>query len=360
MQAIILAGGEGTRLRPLTEDMPKPLIPLLDEPVSGYGMRLLHRHGIGEVTLAVGCGTEKIRACFGDGGAYRMRVTYAQEDEPLGTAGSVRQAARAGETVLVMCGDVLTDCDLSAMIAAHRRSGAAATVALTAAEHPAAYGLCDLDAQGRITRFVEKPGRDAPPLGLVSTGICLLEPSAVAEIPQQGAWDFGRNVFPRMAAAGRLGGWIMQGYWRDVGCIGQYAQAQHDLLMGRVGLPVRGQRRGRAIVGHGARISPGARITGRCYIGEDALVGAGAVIGEGAVISRSAVVNGGAHISHACLFPRVRVEGEAILQGVVMLPSATGRGLYRIAPYPHEESVGKKHLCERGLTAESSLHIMRT
>lgn len=359
MQAIILAGGEGRRLRPLTEDRPKPLIPLLDEPAAGYGLHLLRRHGFREATLAVGCGAEQIRACFGDGSAYRMSVDYAAEDAPLGTAGSVRHAARAGETVLVMCGDVLTDCDLSAMITAHRRSGAAATVALAETDHPAEYGLCDLDAQGRITRFVEKPGSAAPPRGLVSTGICLLEPLAVAAIPQRGAWDFGRDVFPRMAVEGSLAGWVMRGYWRDIGCVEQYAQAQHDLLMGRVGLPVRGQRRGRAIVGQGARISPGARITGRCYIGEGAVIGAGAVVGEGAVISRGAVVTGGVRISHACLFPGVRAEGEAILRGVAILPGAEG-GAQRIPPYRPEEPPNKKHQCERGLTAEPSLHIMWT
>lgn len=359
MQAIIMAGGEGTRLRPLTEYLPKPLIPLLDEPAAGCALQLLRRHGIREATMTLRCRAEQIRCALGDGTPWGVSLTYAEEAEPLGTAGSVKQAARAGKTLLVMSSDVLTDCDLSAMIAHHRQSGAVATVALTEVDHPAAYGVCRVDEAGRIVRFVEKPGREAPLRGLVNAGIYLLEPSVLAGIPANVPWDFGRDVFPRLIASGaRVCGYFMRGYWRDIGCPEQYARAQEDFLMGRVGLTVRGRRAGRAILAPGAVISPGAKIAGRCYIGANARIGAGAVIGPGTVISRGARVLGGVHIEHACLWPDARAEGDAILRGVVVMPVPGNATLCRMAPYPVPDDRNCRP--ERGLTAAETLHIMRT
>ena len=193
----------------------------------------------------------------------------------------------------------------------------------------------------------------------MNAGIYLLEPSVLAGIPAGAPWDFGRDVFPRMIASGaRIAGYPMRGYWRDIGCPEQYARAQEDFLMGRVGLTLRGRRVGRAILAPGAVVSPGARITGRCYIGAHARIGAGAVIGPGTVISRNAQVSGSVHIEHACLWPDARAEGDAILRGVVVMPVPGNAALQRMAPYP----VPDDETCqrERGLTATTSLHIMRT
>lgn len=337
VQTIVLAGGEGTRLRPLTEGLPKPLVPLLDEPVAGYVLQLLRRHGVREATMTLRCGAEQVKAAFDSGSGYSVVLSYAEEDMPLGTAGSVKAAAVGERTLLVISGDILTDCDLSTMYASHRASGALATIALAEVEDTARYGLCKMDEGGYIRRFIEKPGQDAPRHGWVNAGIYFLEPQVLKRIPPDTFWDFGRDVFPRMAAEGLLHGFPLSGYWQDIGTLAGYAQGQTDLLMGRVGLAVRGRRVGRAMIGKGAQVDARAKITGRCFIGEHASVGPGVTLGEGAVLCRGVCVNGSVRVEHACLWPDAHVEGVAALRHVVILPRHGHCELERIAPYPAAE-----------------------
>ena len=332
--AIIMAGGAGMRLRPLTEERPKPLIPLLDEPVAGYALKLLRRHGIRQATMTLHCMADQVMQAFGDGAAYGVALRYQVEEEPRGTAGSVRDAA-AGMTgtVLVLSGDGLTDCDLTAMYAYHKASGAKASLVLARVEDPSPYGLCERAPDGRILRFVEKPEGAAAP-ALVNTGIYFLEREVLDRIPPDMPWDFGRDVFPPMAREGLgLYGFPMRGYWCDIGNPNAYARAQTDLLMGRVGLPIRGRRVGRAILADDARVDQRAQLTGRCYVGPGAVISGGATLGPGTVIGRGAQVGQGARIEHACLWENVRVDGGSILKHVVVMPRHGNSDLQRVAPY---------------------------
>ena len=329
---IIMAGGEGRRLRPLTELRPKPLMPLLDEPVVGMTLRLLRRHGIRSATLTVCYRAEDIRRALGDGSAYGMALRYAVEETPRGTAGSVRDAARDMEgTVLVLSGDGLTDADLTALWERHRASGAETSLVVKLVENPGEYGVCETDADGRILRFAEKPGKDARPGSLVNTGIYFLEKNVLERIPEDGQYDFGRELFPAMLAAGvKLQALETDAYWCDIGSPSAYARAQSDLLAGRVALSVPGLRRGGAILGRGCRLGPGVRIEGRCYVGSYARVDGGTVLGAGTVIGSGACVGRNVHLENACLWAGARVDGGAILKNVVVMPQTGNRALQRM------------------------------
>ena len=329
---IIMAGGEGRRLRPLTETRPKPLMPLLDEPVVGMTLRLLRRHGIRRATLTVCYRAEDIRHALGDGSSYGMALRYAEEETPRGTAGSVRDAARNMEgTVLVLSGDGLTDADLTALWERHRASGAEASLVVKRVENPGEYGVCETDSDGRILCFAEKPGKDAKPGSLVNTGIYFLERSALERIPKDGPYDFGRELFPAMLAAGtRLHAIETDAYWCDIGNPAAYARAQGDLLAGRVALPVPGLRQGRAILGRGCSLAPGVRIEGRCYVGSFARVDGGTVLGAGTVIGSGATVGRNVHLENACLWAGAQVDGGAILKNVVVIPQTGHRALQRM------------------------------
>lgn len=331
--AIIMAGGEGRRLRPLTEHRPKPLMPLLDEPVIGMTLRLLRRHGIRRATLTLCYRAEDIRHALGDGTAYGIALDYAVEDTPRGTAGSVKDAARGMEgTVLVLSGDGLTDADLTGLWQRHRDSGAEVSLVVKRVEDASAYGVCEVDASGRVTAFREKP-EGAPAGSLVNTGIYFLEPAALARIPDEGSYDFGRELLPAMVAEGAAVQALETGaYWCDIGSREAYCKAQLDLLTGQVALPVHGQRVGRAIVGRGCSLAPDVRIAGRCYIGDYARIGQGAVLGAGTVIQPGAVVGPSVRLENACLWENARIDGGAIVKNVVVMPQGGHQSLQRMIP----------------------------
>lgn len=329
--AVIMAGGEGRRLRPLTEHRPKPLMPLLDEPVIGMTLRLLRRHGVREATLTLCYRAEDIRNALGDGSAYGVKLHYAVEDTPRGTAGSVKDAARDMQgTVLVLSGDGLTDADLTALYQRHVEGGVALSMVVKRVKNPTGYGVCETDASGRVIGFQEKP-EHAPAHSLVNTGIYLVEHRALALIPPEGTCDFARELLPALLEAGeRVQALETDAYWCDIGCRAAYAKAQTDLLTGQVGLPIAGQRMGQAILGKGCSISPGVRFAGRCYIGDHVSIGRGAVIGNGTVIRPGATVGASVHLENACLWENARIDGGTILKNVVVMPQGGNQGLQRI------------------------------
>lgn len=331
---VIMAGGEGRRLRPLTEERPKPLMPLLDEPVLGMTLQLLRRHGAEEATVTVCYRAEQVMRALGDGGAYGVRLRYVREATPRGTAGSVLDAAAGAKgTVLVMSGDGLTDCDLTGLAKRHRQGGGLASLVLKRLDKPEEYGVCELAADGRIVRFTEKPMAAASG-SLVNTGIYFLEPEALAWIPARGSCDFGRELLPELVAAdARVMGLETDAYWCDIGSREAYAQAQMDLLLGRVGLAIRGRRQGGAILAPGMQLAPGVQVTGRCYVGQNAHIGAGTVLGPGTVVGRGAQVGRNVRMEHACLWENARVGGDAILRNVVVMPRAGNETLQRVVPY---------------------------
>ncbi|HET7558929.1 MAG TPA: nucleotidyltransferase family protein, partial [Limnochordia bacterium] len=237
MDVIVMAGGRGTRLWPLTAEQPKPLVPIANRPVLSHVFDLLQRHELGRAALTLGYKGERIAELCGNGSDWGLRLQFAYEREPLGTAGGVLNAARTlglEGPILVISGDALTDMDLGALIRFHQASGALATMALAEVADPHRYGVVETRAGGRIARFVEKPQGEVR-TNTVNTGIYVLEPEILSHIPGEGAYDFGRDLFPALLAAGApLYGWRNGAYWCDVGTLGSYIQANIDAAAGRV------------------------------------------------------------------------------------------------------------------------------
>ena len=239
MKAVIMAGGEGKRLRCVTGDEPKPLVPLLGRPLMEHILRLLKQHGFTEVCASLGYRAEAIHARFGDGSGLGLRLCYREEPRPLGTAGGVKNCADfiGDEDVLVLSGDAACDFDLAALFDAHRAGGAAATLALYRHPEPLSYGLAVTDGEGFVRAFIEKPDWGRVVTDLVNTGIYVLSPRALAAIPPERPFDFGKELFPLLLRRGeKLLGVSMEGYWCDVGTPLAYYQCCADALLGRVRL----------------------------------------------------------------------------------------------------------------------------
>ena len=320
LQAIIMAGGEGIRLRPLTLSTPKPLVPLLDKPVMGYAVDLLKHHGMTRIGATLWYLPRRIRDAFGRGEKYGVQMRYFEETAPLGTAGSVKLAqSQLKDTFFVLSGDGLTDCDLSGALAYHRAKGALATLVLKRVNVPLPYGVVMTDKDGRITRFIEKPTWSRVFSDLVNTGIYILEPEIFRHIPDAGMPDFGKDIFPALVAAGLpVYGYEMDGYWCDVGDMSAYLSAQQALLRGEVRLP------------HGegvhdtALVDPQARIEGHCMIGQGAVVGPGTLLRD-AVIGERCVIGSGAVVENACLWTGSAVQDKARVMGSVICDGAVVR-----------------------------------
>ena len=258
MKAVVMAGGEGTRLRPLTSNQPKPMVPIVGKPCIEHILELLLKHGLNEVIVTLAFLPQAIRSYFGDGEALGIDVDYSIEDSPLGTAGSVKLAASDfDETFLVISGDALCDIDLTALIEFHKQRGAAATIGLKSVENPLEFGIVVTDDEGRIERFLEKPSWGQVFSDTINTGIYVLEPEVLRRIPSDEPYDFSKQLFPLLLEMGRpLYGYVVDGYWQDIGDLGQYAQANYDALDGLVQLNV-----------------PGLQLRGNIWLSERAEVG---------------------------------------------------------------------------------------
>lgn len=241
MKAVIMAGGKGTRLYPLTRRVPKPMVPLLDRPVMEYMVDLLHRQGIREVGVTLGHMADAIRMYFGDGSRFLVRMTYAIEAKPLGTAGGVKNLnSFLNETFIVVSGDGVTDFDLQEAIRTHQRNGALVTIVLTKVEDPTGFGIVATDDTGHVQHFIEKPTSwDKNALHYANTGIYIMEPEILSFIPEDHPYDFGHDLFPTLVQLGMpVYGHLAKGYWSDIGTLQQYYQTQLDLLSGKIKLPL--------------------------------------------------------------------------------------------------------------------------
>ncbi len=316
MKAIIMAGGEGSRLRPLTCDCPKPMMRLMDRPVMEYALKLLKKHNVREAAVTLGYLPDAIVDFFGDGGEWGLALRYYTERTPLGTAGGVRQAADfLDETFCVLSGDGVTDLDLSAALAFHREHAALATMVLTRVENPLEYGVVVTAADGRVRSFLEKPGPGEAISDTVNTGIYILEPEILSRIPEGKSCDFGGELFPRLVAEGqRIFGCVLEGYWCDIGDVGAYLRAHSDLLDGKLHLDVP------AGVQSGALVDEDAQVESPCYIGAGARVERGALVGKYAVIGAGAVVEARASVKRAVLWKGARMGREAQARGCVLAP----------------------------------------
>lgn len=316
MQALILAGGKGTRLRPLTVYTPKPIVPVMNRPFLLYQIDILSRAGIRDITLSLSYQPDKIEDLLGDGSDLGVRLNYITEPSPLGTGGAYRFAADAlTESTVVMNGDILTDLDLSKVIETHRENGADATLSLATVQDPSAYGLVDVAEDGRISRFIEKPKpEEAESIGIntINAGIYILEPKILELIPKGEHRSFEFDVFPEILRREMaFFGYRMDGcYWRDLGNPRSYLEAHHDFIEGKIGgFDIeRSEPRDVAtaatvddvsVIGAGAVIKPGAKIT-RSAIGAGVYIDEKAVV-EGSVIWAHARISAGAEIHNAII-----------------------------------------------------------
>jgi mannose-1-phosphate guanylyltransferase len=318
MQAIVLVGGQGTRLRPLTLDVPKPALTLVDRPFLAYMVEWLASHGVSEVVLAAGALPEVLREALGEHQHGGVRLTYAVEPQRLGTAGAIRFAAEAlgdrlQERFLALNGDVLADLDLGALLRAHEERGARATLALHPVPDAAAYGLVRTDADGAVLEFAEKTGEAAP--GEINAGAYVLERPVLDLIPAGGEVSIEREVFPRLVGDG-LGALRLEGYWMDIGTPERYLRASWDILEGRVRTAVRPTAPG-LLVAAGARVSDEATVGPRAVVSAGCEIAAGARVRE-SVLLEGCVVGEGAEVSGSILAAGVTVEPGASLDGAVV------------------------------------------
>lgn len=305
----MLVGGEGTRLRPLTNTTPKQLLPVVEQTMIERVLCQLAAHGVEEALLSLGYRPDAFFSAFPEDRASGVQLGYAVEPAPLDTAGAIAFAAAHGgidETFLVVNGDVLTDLDVSALIRFHRQRGAEASISLTPVDDPSAFGVVPTDADGQVVAFIEKPQPGRAPTNLINAGTYVLEPSVLDLIDRERRVSIEREIFPAMVETGRLFALASDAYWVDAGTPAKYLQAHRDLLSGaRPGPPSPGAR----------EVSPGAWVLGAPLIdGEvraDSLIGDGACVAHGAVV-RDSVVGAGA-----------RVDGGASVVGSVLLPGAS-------------------------------------
>ncbi len=311
MQAVILVGGEGTRLRPLTSTVPKPVVPLVDRPLIAHMLEWLRRHGVDDVVLSCGFLATSVRNVLGDGSRWGLRLRYVEEPEPRGTAGALKYAEDLlAERFLMLNGDVLTDLDLTAQIAQHEATGATGTLGLVGVPDPSAYGLVHLDDERRVTEFVEKPPADVVDTNLISAGAYVLERSVLDLVPPDRPVSIEREVWPRLVGAG-LYAVPHDAYWADVGTPERYLQATFDIIEGNVRTDVmdrlgetylavseHAEVHGRivppAVVERGARIAPGA------HVGSLVVLADGVQVGEGSSVERAVVLQG-AEIGADCV-----------------------------------------------------------
>lgn len=321
-----MAGGEGSRLRPLTSNVPKPMLPVANRPLMEHIIELLRTHGITDVVATVQFLSSVIRNYFGDGSDLGVSLSYATEDVPLGTAGSVLGAQDLlSGTFVVVSGDALTDIDLTAVVDFHRAKGAAATLVLKRMSDPLEFGIVMTDEEGRIERFLEKPTWGQVFSDTINTGIYVLEPDIFDLIPPDQAYDFSSELFPMMLDKGLpLFGYVTESYWTDVGNSDAYLQAQHDALSGKVGVGIPGfELRPSVWVGEDVEIHPTARLEGPLLIGDNSFVGPGARVGPSTVVGANSFVGDDAVVSNGVLMERARVSAYARVTGGVLGRGAT-------------------------------------
>jgi len=339
-KAVVLAGGEGTRLRPLTNTRPKPLLPVLGRPCVEYAIRSLASAGIEQVFLACGYRPADIVDALGDGKDLGIDLVYAFEEEPAGTAGAVKLLENEFEGAFVVAsGDVLADVDIGQLIRLHKEKGAVATMALTEVDRPQEFGIVGLDDSGRIIKFQEKPAPREVFSNLINAGIYVLEVDVLSLIPEAEKFDFSKNLFPLLLNAGKpLFGSKLSGLWKDIGRPGDLLEANLEMAA----------RKGKRIEAYGVRISgsvcattfsaSGAVLEGPLYLGGGVEVGSGtrlssSAVGSGTVIGRGSVVQGSLLMDRCCLSDDCIVKGSLLGEecklgpGVALVDSVLGDGV---------------------------------
>lgn len=322
MQALILAGGEGTRLRPLTSTIPKPVVPLVDRPFISYMLEWLRSHGVDDVILGCGFMADAVREVLGDGSALGIRLRYLEEPKPLGTGGALKFAEELlDERFFMLNGDVLTDIDLTGQLEQHERTGARATLALYPVDDPSAYGLVRCNPDESVREFIEKPGPDVLDTNLINAGAYILQREILDGMPPAGTnVSIEREVFPRLVEAG-LYGYAASGYWMDIGTPDRYLKATYDILEGTVITEV-----GRQLGEHRMSLVDGAAVEGRVLapvlVAGGCTVAPRALVGDRSVLGRGVTVSEGARIQSSVL-----LEGVTVGTDTTISSSIIGRGV---------------------------------
>lgn len=324
MKAIVLVGGEGTRLRPITYKTPKALLPIANEPFLERQLRWLERHGVDEVVLSLGYLPDAFRARFADERFGAMRLRFRHEPEPLGTAGGIRFAAEGlGERVVVCNGDVLTTLDITAMLEFHEAHGAEATIALSRVDDPSAFGVVPTRDDGEVVAFVEKPPRDRAPTHWINAGTYVLEPSVLERVPPRLTVSIERETFPRMLdRPRRLYGFRSDAYWLDIGTPEKYLQAHADVLAGCLGLPPApgAVEREPGIWQQGEpEVHPDACLVAPVLLGAGSAISAGARV-EASVLGTGCSVGARARVTRSVLLDGARVEAGASVVATIVAP----------------------------------------
>jgi NDP-sugar pyrophosphorylase family protein len=322
MKAILLAGGKGTRLRPLTIHTPKPIVPIFNRAFLHYQIDLLKQvPEIDEVILSLNYQPRRIEEVFGDGADLSIKIRYVVEPVPLGTAGAIKYAGdKLTESVVVFNGDVMTQLDLAAVIRMHRERQARATIVLTPVDNPSAYGLVETDEQSNIKRFIEKPKPEEITTNHINAGIYVLEPDTFDRIPSEVPWSIERSYFPSLIERNEtFVAYIYDGYWIDIGTPEKYVQVHHDIMDGRfVAPPFAGLTSPRRCIAPDVRIEDGATIEDPVFIDEGVLVKAGARLGPYAVLGRQTQVEEEAIIERAIVWPNCRIGSQSSIVDAVL------------------------------------------
>ena len=332
MKAVILVGGEATRLLPLTCNIPKAIIPVLNTPFLEHVFRYLSQHQIRDIILTQG--RRSIESYFGDGSQFGVRLSYTMEDNPLGTAGAVKNAKKYLDgTFLVLNGDVFTDLDITAMISFHLARKAKATIALTAVDDPTSYGLVETDTESRITCFLEKPSWNQVTTNMINAGVYVLEPDVLAQIPPQANFSFEHELFPLLLDRGEpVYAYPSPAYWIDMGTPEKYLQLHRDLLSGKSSATQYGPASSEGVlIGEQSYIHPKAQIKGPVVIGSGCTILEGAVIEQSVIwhkvkIGRGATVRNSIVANHCCL------NDNSLIEESVLGDNATVSSGYKLEP----------------------------
>ena len=322
MKAILLAGGKGTRLRPLTIHTPKPIVPIFGRPFLHYQLDLLRKiPDVDEVVLSLNYQPRRIEEVFGHGDGLGVRISYVVEPQPLGTAGAVRYAGGSlDDTLVVFNGDVMTAVDLAAVIALHRERRAKATIVLTPVDNPAAYGLVKTDPRGNVLDFCEKPKPEEITCNTINAGIYILEPDTLGRIPKDTAWSIERSYFPSLVQDGEtFVAYIYNGYWIDIGTPDKYRLVHDDIMDGRfLAHPFDGRPTATPLVSPDAKVEDGALLEGACFVGPGAVVKSGARVAPHSVVGQDCWIEEEATIEGAILWANTRIGRDASVRGAVL------------------------------------------
>ncbi len=354
MKAVVMAGGFGTRLRPLTEKLPKPMAFVANRPMMEQVVRLLAKQGIREHEVLLYFFPEKISSYFGDGSRWGVAMRHHTAEADYGTAGAVKSAeSRLTETFLVISADIITDFDLARAVEFHKEKKAAVTIVLTRAPNPLQYGIVITEEDGRIVRFLEKPGWGEVFSDTINTGIYIIEPEVLALIPEKKNFDFSKNLFPAMLQRGdRLFGYVADGYWKDVGNLDEYLNVHLDILAGKVRIDFDGVKAGdrKVWIGEKSRVDYTADLE-NVLLGKDCVVGAGVTM-KNVVAGDGCVIEDGSVIQSSVLWPRVEVgKGVRIHENIIGIEAKIRSGAFLA-----ERAVISDH-CTIGTDAEVKANV---